>query len=132
MELFDMKITNVEPVYDFKKVAGGHFNVYFGEDDDSPFTLGFIPLLDARVKQDDNLFDYLKKTKKDLTASHAIQDLYDIGFPVDEWVKEYFEEARENVDPVLFDALVRFYTYVKYFNSSSGSLDSNDDNDTII
>lgn len=124
MEDYDVQITDVIPVYDFEEVSGGYFKVYFGGDKEDPFTLGFIPLLDARVKQDDNLFDYLKKTAKDLTASHAIQDLYDIGFPVNDWVIEYIDKARNSVHPEMFDALVRFYAVMRHLGDASGSNDN--------
>lgn len=123
MEDYDVQITDIVPIYNFNEVSGGYFKIYFGGDKEDPFTLGFIPLLDARVKQDDNLFDYLKKTAKDLTASHAIQDLYDIGFPVNDWVKEYIEVAKNSVHPDMFDALVRFYTAIRQSGSSNLNID---------
>lgn len=123
----DYKVIRVEPQYDFKNVAGGHFEVYFDVNDD-PFKLSFVPFLDHHVRKNDDLFKYLKKTSKDLTVSHAIYDLYDIGFPIDEWVKDYVEVAKENVTADLFNILIKFYNMIKNFNPS-GSADQNDKHD---
>ena len=118
----DHKITSIEPVYDFERVGGGYFKIHFGIGGD-PFKLSFVPFLDNRVRQSEDLFNYLKKTSKDLTVSHAIYDLYDLGFPVDEWVHEYIEMVQGSVNGDLFNKLITFYNYIKNFNSS-GSLDN--------
>ena len=54
--------------------------------------------------------------------SHAIHDLYDIGFPVDEWVLKYVEDAKNDIKPDMFNALIQFYNYIKDFGNPSGSL----------
>lgn len=119
MNELEYKITRVEPVYDFDKVAGGYFKVYFGVNDSDPFKLSFVPFLDNRIRQSTDLFNYLKKTSKDLTVSHAIYDLYDLGFPIDEWVEEYVDNARNSLNAELFNSLIRFYNYIKNFNTGS-------------
>jgi hypothetical protein len=124
----DAEITKIEPIYDFKKVANGHFLVYFGFDDEAPLKLSFAPFLDHLIKKDKKLFDYLKNSvigdNDGLTVSHAICDLYEIGFPVDQWVKDYIEMAKNNINPALFNALLEFYTYLKNFGDASGSLEA--------
>lgn len=116
-EELDDKIVNITPIYDYKKVAGGYFEIEFERS--SVFKLSFVPFLDYRVRNDENLFEYLKKTATDLTVSHAIFDLYDMGFPVDEWVRDYIDMAKNSVSADLFNTLINFYTYVKNFNSGS-------------
>lgn len=123
----DYKVIRVEPKYDFDNVASGHFEVYFDVNDD-PFKLSFVPFLDHYVRKNDDLFKYLKKTSKDLTVSHAIYDLYDIGFPIDDWVKDYIEVAKENVSADLFNILIKFYNMIKNFNPS-GSQDQSNEHD---
>lgn len=111
-------VTKVDPIYDFDRVAGGYFNVYFNHNDRDPFKLSFVPFLDYRLKNSDELYNYLKKRSDD-TVSHAIYDLYDIGFPIDEWVEEYIEMVKDKVDADLFNALVMFYNYIKTFPTGS-------------
>jgi hypothetical protein len=55
-------------------------------------------------------------------VSHAIHDLYDIGFPVDEWVLKYVDDAKNDIKPDMFNALIQFYNYIKDFGNPSGSL----------
>lgn len=118
----DYQVTRIDPVYDFDKVSGGYFLLYFGMDDKKPFKLSFVPFLDAKIREDEKLFAYLKGTTKDLTVSHAIHDLYDIGFPVDEWVLKYVDDAKNDIKPDMFNALIQFYNYIKDFGNPSGSL----------
>lgn len=102
-------ITNIEPIYDFTDVSGGYFEIYFGYKKKDPFKLSFIPFLERRVKLDDKLHDYLKKTvDESKTVSDSIFDLYDIGFPVDSWVKEYIEYARDDIGANSFNAIILF------------------------
>ena len=117
-------ITRIDPVYDFQDVAGGYFEIYFGYNHKDAFKVSFVPFLERRVKLDQRLFDYLKTSAKDKTISDAIYDLYDIGFPVDTWVKEYVEYAKENVSVNLFNALILFFNNIQ--SPSSGSKDDNE------
>ena len=119
-------ITRINPVYDFDKVACGYFEIYVDYDTKDPFKLSFVPFLDHQIRNNSELFDYLKKTSKDLTVSHAIYDLYDIGVPIEDWVREYVEIAKNATSAGLFNALIQFYLHIKNFNSS-GSADNKDD-----
>lgn len=120
----DLKIIKVVPVYDYKNVAGGYFEVHFGSDKLSFIKLSFLPFLSDKVGKDKELFEYLKKAALDTTCSHAIFNLYDIGFPVDEWVHEYVERVKGNVSADLFNTLIQFYLHLKQFgNESTGSLE---------
>ena len=121
MTEIEYDITKIEPIYDFQEVSGGYFEIYFGYNHKDPFKVSFVPFLERRVKQDQKLYDYLKTTSQDKTVSDAIFDLYDIGFPVDSWVKEYVEYAKENVSVNLFNALVLFFNTLQ--SPSSGSKD---------
>jgi hypothetical protein len=118
----EFKLTSIQPCYDYDKVGGGHFKLFFGVSGEMPYTLGFTSFLERRLRDDDALFDYIKKHHRDKTVSHAIHDLYDMGFPVDSWVHDYIEVAREDVDPKMFNALLNFYKYIKDFGEPSGSL----------
>ena len=85
-------ITKIEPKYDFKDNGEGKFNVHV--DHRVAFTVRFGSFMDYRLELDrvDNngeLFMFLMNKYHKKTISHAIHDLYDIGFPIDEWVKEY-------------------------------------------
>lgn len=119
---FVMEITSIEPIYEYDRVGGGYFNVQFGQDTE-PFKLSFAPFLDYRARNDKALFEYLKKNSDGKTISHAIFDLYDMGFPVDDWVREYIDMAKDSLDPRMFHALLQFYYFLKNFGASSGSLD---------
>lgn len=118
----EFKLTEVKPCYDYNKVGGGHFKLHFGPDKEMQFTLGFVPFLDHKLKEDDKLFEYIKKHHSDKTVSHAIYDLYDMGFPVDQWVEDYIEMAKIDVNPKMFNAMLDFYKYLKNFGEPSGSL----------
>ena len=117
----EFKVTKIDPIYDFNNVSGGYFNVYFGlNHKEAPFKLSFLPFLERRVKQDQKLFEYLKKISKDCTVSDSIFHLYDIGFPVDSWVVEYIEYARENINTNLFNALILFFNTIRTESTGSG------------
>lgn len=119
----DNIITKITPVYEFDNVAGGYFEVCFGIDK-AAFKLSFAMFLDYRVRQDKELFEFLKKAAYDKTCSYAIHELYDIGFPVDEWVQDYFEMAKNSISVELFHCMMQMYYYLKKFDTnSSGSLD---------
>ena len=92
---FDVdSITNIEPKYDFKENSEGKFEVYV--DHKLGFTVRFGSFMDHKLELDRNenggeLFMFLMNNYHKKTISHAICDLYDIGFPVDDWVKDYIE-----------------------------------------
>lgn len=118
----DFKLTKVEPNYDFSSVGGGYFKLYFGSDSKATHKLSFYGLLESKLQVDDNLFEYIKTHHKDKTLSHAIWDLYDLGFPIDQWVQDYVANVKNDVDPKMFNALVSFYRYIKDFGNVSGSI----------
>lgn len=119
--LDQFQITNVEPVYEYEKIAGGYFNVYFGKDDE-PFRLSFAPFLNYIVQKDSKLLSYLKKKANTESISTTVYDLYDIGAPVDEWVRDYMDLAKTQVDPKLFHAMLQFYYFMKNFGYSEGDI----------
>lgn len=114
-------IMSIDPVYDFNHAAGGYFRICFGVNSNN-FNLSFAPFIEDRVKQDKKLFDYIKKnTSKHTTISHTIYDLYDIGVPVDDWVREYVKMIQNHASGNLLKKLILFYNYIN--NSNSGSKD---------
>ena len=121
MQDFDYNVTKIMPIYNFQDVAGGYFEVYFGYNHKDPFKVSFVPFLELRVKRDERLLEYLKKTAKDKTISDSIYDLYDIGFPVDAWVREYIEYARDNVSANMFNALILFFNTIRKSNDKDGT-----------
>ena len=42
-----------------------------------------------------DLFEFISNNFKELTLSHAVADLYDLGFPVDEWVINYISHLNK-------------------------------------
>ena len=117
MDLGDIK--QINPVYDYDKVSGGYFEVYYDDtlrSDYKPFQLSFVSLLDHNVRNNANLFQYLKKTVTDTTTvSHAIYDLYDIGFPIDEWVADYMKILQASGDHQTLNTLTQLLNYIKDF-----------------
>jgi hypothetical protein len=114
-----IEITRVDAKFDFNNELGGHFDIYFGPDTVDPFTLSFIPFLDERVNKDDALFKYISDNKdKCPTVSYTILELYDLGMPVDDWVKEYIN-SRSQVNAELFNTLIKFFNFMNNFGSDT-------------
>lgn len=113
--------SKIVPVYDFKNLTGGHFEIHTDGESDLPYLISFVPFLARRVAEDRKLFEYLKKTTKGLTVSHAIHDLYDIGFPVDAWIVDYYKVTGGTNDD-MFNVLMQFYQYIKTFGEPTGSM----------
>ena len=94
---FDVKsITGIVPVYDFdnkNELAVGHFDIQIGFEQSKSFSIKFTSVINNRAKNDANLFSFLMDNYKNKSLSLAVSDLYDIGFPVDEWVLEYLEHV---------------------------------------
>lgn len=97
---FDVKsITSIVPVYDLdnkNELTAGHFNIRYiqiGFDQSRSFCIKFTSVINNRAKNDANLFNFLMENYKDKSLSLAVSDLYDIGFPVDEWVVDYLEHV---------------------------------------
>ena len=122
-DILNFKIVNIEPTFNYEKVSGGYFEITFDKVKDSPFRLSFVPFLDYRLNQDKELYDFIKARFSEKTVSHAIWDLYDMGFPVDEWVEDYIKVSAGNIDIVLYHQLLQLYQYVKGFGGEpSGSV----------
>jgi hypothetical protein len=114
------KITSIEPVFE-DTTLGGHFAVTF--DVDSTFKLSFVSFIKHRFEKDSKLKEYVRNAEnKEISASAIVQDLYEIGCPVEQWVEEHFEDARANL-PTQFDALIQLYLYLKQFNNDQPGQD---------
>ena len=91
---FDINtIVSIKPKYDFDGVVRGHFvvntNLY-----ELSFNVSMSNVINYKLEKEERedvtaLFDFIANNFKDLTISHAVTDLYDLGFPVDEWVIDY-------------------------------------------
>ena len=115
------KITSIAPVYD-ESILGGHFSVTFGLE--SVFNLNFSSFLRHRFEKDEPLKDYVRTTnrREDVTTSSIVQDLYEIGCPVEEWVHEHFADVRSKVSQ--FDALIQLYLHLKQFGDDQHTRDN--------
>lgn len=121
------KLYGIDPVYDYinkKSQTSGHFSVHV--DKDNSFNVKFSSVLGHRVKTDDGLFAFLTNKYKDSTLSHAVSDLYDIGFPVDEWVKDYITHVIEKNSN--FVVMLQIMATLRHFNEQ----DSDDPDEPII
>lgn len=112
-------ITRVEPIYDHTKKSGGHFDIYYEVDSwdhEEPFKLSFVSFLDHNVRNNKDLFNYLKKYVNDVTTmSDVIDHLYDIGFPVDDWVRDYMEILNNSGSDQLLNTLTNLFNHIKDF-----------------
>lgn len=92
---FDVNsITDINPKYDLNNTAGGYFVIVCDGLGDFSFNIQMSSVINYKLEREDaegssNLFDFISSRFKDLTLSHAVMDLYDLGFPVDEWVVDY-------------------------------------------
>ena len=94
LQEFDINIiASIKPKYDFDGVVGGHFvvntNLY-----ELSFNVSMSNVINYKLEKEKRegitaLFDFIANNFKDFTISHAVTDLYDLGFPVDEWVIDY-------------------------------------------
>ena len=110
----DNKITGIVPVFE-SSTLGGHFAVTFGID--NKFRLSFVSFLKHRFDKDDKLKHYVRNAEdKGITAAAIVQDLYDIGCPIEDWVTDHFQDAREQM-PTQFDLLLQLYLYLKQLNN---------------
>jgi hypothetical protein len=120
---FDVKdITGIEPVYDFNKKESsvkGHFHIHMGKD--SSFNLRFASVLNHKVTYDSNLFAFLMDNYSEKTLSEAVYDLYDMGFPIDEWVKDYLTYAIDKDDR--FAAMLHIVSTLRKFNEDHSDED---------
>ena len=128
---FDVEdITEIKPRYNFEEVGEGKFEVFV--DNEMAFTVRFGAFMDYQlnVDKDENdgeLFMFLMNRYSDKTVSHAIYDLYDIGFPVDTWLINYIDHLANH--STKYNAMLRMLSMLKNFGEDdaddydSGSLD---------
>lgn len=117
-------ITSIEPEYDFEgktSMTRGHWRVNIGANGDGQFALRFAQVMNHRLNKDSNLFDFMMNRYKDKTLSHAVAELYDIGFPVDEWVIEYIEYVLDRNDK--FAAMLHIINTLRKFNEEQSDED---------
>lgn len=121
-------IRKIEPIYDFESATGldGHFEVRVGlsENTLNKLELPFKVIIHHRLKEDENLLDFLKDNYADKGLSKAIADLYDIGFPVNDWVKDYLTDCLDN-SPKYY-ALLSLINFLKSINGTTDDKDSKD------
>jgi hypothetical protein len=126
---FDVKsITSITPVYDFDTKYSrtkGHFDIQVGFQKDRNFSMRFSSVMNHRAKQDSRLFDFLMNNYSEKSLSLAVHDLYDIGFPVNEWVIEYIEYVLQRNDN--FSAMLSIMNTLRKFNE-----DLSDEDDPLI
>jgi hypothetical protein len=113
------EVTGVEPVYNFKNAGSGFFYVHFDKMTKHPFKLSFISFVEYLITKDEKLFKYLAGKKFD-TTSHAIEDLYDIGYPVVDEVQAYMDKLKKSIDPLFLEKMYKLLTYLKNFNDDKG------------
>tara|TARA_R110000803_G_scaffold48532_5_gene100843 strand:+ start:16222 stop:16614 length:393 start_codon:yes stop_codon:yes gene_type:complete len=109
LEEFDIStISEVEPKYDLKSIAGGYFRIHTNTSG-LVFNMSMSNVINHKLEQEEkegvvDLFEFIANNFKELTISHAVADLYDLGFPVDEWVINYIShlnKERKNYSAML-------------------------------
>lgn len=118
------EISSIVPEYDFEgntSMTKGHWRIKIGVDGNGQFALRFAQVMNHRLNKDSNLFDFMMNRYKDKTLSHAIAELYDIGFPVDEWVLEYIEHVLSKNDR--FAAMLQIMDTLRKFNEDQSDED---------
>lgn len=97
------EVTTVIPDYDKKA-----FTVHF-KDDKSPLSLNFSNYLLWQVMRDTNLSEYILDHHPKSSFSEMVQDLYEIGFPIDENITAFFADMESKVDP----AVLKFLEFMR-------------------
>lgn len=97
------EVTAVIPDYKHKA-----FTVYF-KDDNSPLSLNFQNYLTWIMMQDAKLTDYMLNSHRDSTFNDMIQDLYELGYPVDVKLGEFFVAVEDKLEP----ALLKFLQFMR-------------------
>ncbi len=97
------EVSTVVP--DYKNKA---FTVYF-KDDNDPLSLNFQNYMLWIMLKDVQLTDYIVKNHNKNSFSDMIQDLYEIGYPVESKIMEFFDEVETKLDP----ALLRFLHFLR-------------------
>ena len=110
-----VKVVSVEPVYlDKGHSVSGYFKVAVNEYDNY-YNLSFIPIIDYIVQTDEKLAAYLKTAhdyeNTKLRVSDVIQDLIEIGVPLQDYVQGYFNYVSNNMSSNLkfISALYSFF-----------------------
>lgn len=111
-------ILSITPEYDFSQTGGGKFRVEMDVNGDAAFTIRFGAFMNYRLELDKThnngeLFMFLMNNYSDKTVSHALCDLYDIGFPVDEWVVDYIQYITSKSDR--YASMIRLLTTLRSF-----------------
>ena len=115
--LDNIKVVSISPVYDYKLIDGGIFDLKMSTNGViRPHTLKYTTFLEWLFKQDEPLYSYFQSTfeVKDQTVSHIVEELYDIGFDVDQSVKDYFEYVKSNVDKVILTKVLNYLGFHEY------------------
>lgn len=97
------EVSTVVP--DYKNKA---FTVYF-KDDNDPLSLNFQNYLMWIMLKDAQLTDYVVKNHSKNSFNDMIQDLYEIGYPVESKIVEFFDEVETKLDP----AILRFLHFLR-------------------
>jgi hypothetical protein len=97
------EVSTVVPDYKHKA-----FTVYF-KDDNSPLSLNFQNYLTWIMMQDAKLTDYIIQKHRDSTFNDMIQDLYELGYPVDAKITEFFAAMEDKLEP----ALLKFLQFMR-------------------
>ena len=92
-------------VPDYKHKA---FTVYF-KDDNSPLSLNFQNYLTWIMMQDAKLTDYMLNSHRNSTFNDMIQDLYELGYPVDAKLSGFFVAVEDKLEP----ALLKFLQFMR-------------------
>jgi len=113
-------ITDIKPKYDFDEIGNGKFEIFINGD--MTFTIRFGAFLDYQLNIDreqnnGELFMFLMNRYSDKTVSHAIYDLYDIGFPVDTWLINYIDHLANR--STKYNAMLRMLSMLKNFGEDN-------------
>lgn len=114
----NLHITSIEPDYRFESPLGGSFKVSFSGTN-VPYWLSYERFTYWLLQKDEKLLSYVKNNFADKSLSHVIQDLYDIGYPVNDGVTEYVEWVKSTVDVDMLNKLITLYEHIANFNTGS-------------
>lgn len=118
MDTVKLNITNIEPEYRFDDSLSGSFKItFYGTT--TPYWLSYQRFLHWLLRNDIQLQLYVSKNFTDMTMSHVVQDLYEIGYPVENSVREYMNWVESSIDAELITKLMFFFDYMKHFNTGS-------------
>lgn len=126
LEEFDVNtITSITPRYDFDNPAGGRFVVKVGDLDELSFSIAMSNAINYKLEEEEregvsNLFDFISNNFQDQTLSHAVEDLYDLGFPVQQWVVDYISYL--NTKRKDYSAMLSLLAALQNFNDEDETL----------